>query len=469
MSTVTFSRSQLESADATYAAKWVAVGVTADGQVAAAYRVSSRAVPQVVVVAEGDDGSYVVFHDCRDTTGCWHAQGAIVLARKMQGQLPYEPAQASLRVGKSAVTVATDRPDVLDRSECQWPASVQAPPKPLELDDTDALFDPTDFPDPDPPAEGALEGVPGDTEWPAILAYLRREGCDPALIDRVRQWRATYRPVSLAAPTVLFHGAELGSTLRALIGGFHVLLSGPKATGKNTLALTVGWVLGRPVTDLAGHAQLAKEDLLAEVTLQVDAASGQVVTQKALGVLAEAARDGVFLVADELNAIPPDVLISAHALLDGRRRLTIPGVGVVEAAPAFRVIGTMNAGYAGTRPLNEATADRFVVIDMQPRAGTVSRLLEEVVGLDRRVRRALITFFERLADAVARQECDPAVLSVRGMLAAASLIALGETPVHALQMGVVNKVPPEDRDNVSELLQTLFSDSRGGGTEEEEA
>src|SRR5690606_24955359 len=54
-------------------------------------------------------------------------------------------------------------------------------------------------------------------------------------------------------PPVMYTGNILGVALAALLAGKHLILAGPKATGKNTLAETLSFVLNRPLWELSGH------------------------------------------------------------------------------------------------------------------------------------------------------------------------------------------------------------------------
>ena len=85
-----------------------------------------------------------------------------------------------------------------------------------------------------------------------IWKELQDEGIDKALLDEIRQFRAEHPATPEAAaripvPRFLYYGKEIWeSAAAALLCGEHLLLAGPKATGKNVLAENLAAVFGRP-------------------------------------------------------------------------------------------------------------------------------------------------------------------------------------------------------------------------------
>jgi MoxR-like ATPase len=77
------------------------------------------------------------------------------------------------------------------------------------------------------------------------------------------------------------------------------------------------------------------------------------------GPLLEAMRDGGFLYLEELNRAPDDTLNTLLAAL-AERRIAVPRVGVIEAAPTFRMIASMNPyDNVGTTRLSTSISDRL--------------------------------------------------------------------------------------------------------------
>ncbi len=274
-----------------------------------------------------------------------------------------------------------------------------------------------------------------------IWTELQAEGVDPALLEEASRYRARH-PVSPEAaervpqPRYLYYGKEVWeSAVSALLCGQHLLLSGPKATGKNVLAENLAAVFGRPLWDVSMYINVDAAALIGTDTLR----EGQVVFRE--GPVSRCARVGGFGVLDEVNMAKNEALAVLHATLDHRRVIDVPGYERIPLDEATRFIGTMNYGYAGTRELNEALVSRFVVLDMP----VISQ-----ENLKKLLRRSFPALKESWAEQFAllfrdlRQKCDSGEISaktldLRGLLAALHLMERGLGASQALYLGVINK------------------------------
>ena len=197
-----------------------------------------------------------------------------------------------------------------------------------------------------------------------IWKELADEGVDKGLLEEMQAFRAAHPAPEEArgrvpAPRFLYYGKEIWEgAAAALLCGQHLLLAGPKATGKNVLAENLAAAFGRPSWDVSMYVNVDAASLVGADTLK----DGEVVFRE--GPISKCARLGGFGVLDEVNMAKNEALAVLHATLDFRRVIDVPGYDRIVLDDAARFIGTMNYGYAGTRELNEALASRFVVIDM---------------------------------------------------------------------------------------------------------
>lgn len=288
-----------------------------------------------------------------------------------------------------------------------------------------------------------------------MLEQLREEGVSEELIAGILEFRREYpTPPELAGrvpqPPFMYYGREAWEeAVTALLCGENLLLSGPKATGKNVLAENLAAVFGRPAWDISLHVNTDAASLIGTDTLR----AGEVVLRR--GPVYECAASGGFGVLDEINMARNEALAVMHATLDFRRVIDVPGYERIAMDPAARFIATMNYGYAGTRELNEALASRFMVIEMPP-------ISDE--NLRRLLRRACPTlrdewagqFIELFGDM--RRKCESAEISskaldLRGLLSAVALMHRGLPAARALDMGLVNKVfEPFERQLVRDVI-----------------
>lgn len=274
-----------------------------------------------------------------------------------------------------------------------------------------------------------------------IWKELRDEGVDSGLLDEVRRFREAH-PLTPEAqervpvPKYLYYGREVWeSAAAALLCGEHLLLAGPKATGKNVLAEDLAALFGRPVWDVSMYVNVDAAALIGADTLK----DGQVVFRE--GPVCACARLGGFGVLDEVNMAKNEALAVLHATLDHRRVIDVPGYERIQLDDAARFIGTMNYGYAGTRELNEALTSRFAVIQVPAiDGGNLERLLtEEFPTLEKKYREQFVQLFLDLQKKCENAEISSKALDLRGMLDALRLIQKGLSAGTALDMGITNK------------------------------
>ena len=274
-----------------------------------------------------------------------------------------------------------------------------------------------------------------------IWKELRDEGVDSGLLDEVRRFREAH-PLTPEAqervpvPKYLYYGREVWeSAAAALLCGEHLLLAGPKATGKNVLAENLAALFGRPVWDVSMYVNVDAAALIGADTLK----DGQVVFRE--GPVCACARLGGFGVLDEVNMAKNEALAVLHATLDHRRVIDVPGYERIQLDDAARFIGTMNYGYAGTRELNEALVSRFVVVDM-PVIGQddlCKLLLRGFPRLKKSWAQQLAALFDDLRAKCSSGEISARALDLRGLLTALRLMERGLSPEAALEMGIINK------------------------------
>ena len=111
-----------------------------------------------------------------------------------------------------------------------------------------------------------------------IWKELQDEGVDHALLEEIRRFAAAHPvPPEAAAripkPRYFYYGREVWeSAAAALLCGQHLLLAGPKATGKNVLAEDLAAVFGRPMWDVSMYVNVDAAALIGADTRTVYAA-----------------------------------------------------------------------------------------------------------------------------------------------------------------------------------------------------
>ncbi|ORX62531.1 P-loop containing nucleoside triphosphate hydrolase protein [Hesseltinella vesiculosa] len=139
---------------------------------------------------------------------------------------------------------------------------------------------------------------------------------------------------------------------------FPVLIQGPTSAGKTSMIEYLAKKTGHRFVRINNHEHTDLQEYLGTYVSNPD---GQLVFQE--GVLVEALRHGYWIVLDELNLAPSDVLEALNRLLDDNRELLIPETQeVVKPHPHFMLFATQNpAGlYGGRKALSRAFRNRFL-------------------------------------------------------------------------------------------------------------
>ena len=139
---------------------------------------------------------------------------------------------------------------------------------------------------------------------------------------------------------------------------YPVLLQGPTSSGKTSMIEYLARVSGNKFVRINNHEHTDLQEYLGTYVSDPD---GHLHYQE--GVLVHALREGHWVVLDELNLAPTDVLEALNRLLDDNRELLIPETQqVVRPHKNFMLFATQNPPgmYGGRKVLSRAFRNRFV-------------------------------------------------------------------------------------------------------------
>ena len=152
---------------------------------------------------------------------------------------------------------------------------------------------------------------------------------------------------------------NLNNLIRAIsTRRYPVLIQGPTSSGKTSMIEHLAKCSGNKFLRINNHEHT---DLQEYMGSYVSDADGKFTFQE--GVLVRALREGHWVVLDELNLAPTDVLEALNRLLDDNRELLIPETQeVVRPHEDFMLFATQNpAGlYGGRKVLSRAFRNRFL-------------------------------------------------------------------------------------------------------------
>ena len=156
---------------------------------------------------------------------------------------------------------------------------------------------------------------------------------------------------------------HLGKLARAVLFGKHpVLVQGPTSSGKTSIIQYLACRTGHKVVRINNHEHTDVAEYIGSFS---PTSSGKLEFKE--GPLVQAMREGWWVVLDELNLAPSEVLEALNRLLDDNRELFIPDTQeTVRPHPHFMLFATQNPPgiYGGRKVLSEAFRNRFLEVHM---------------------------------------------------------------------------------------------------------
>lgn len=147
----------------------------------------------------------------------------------------------------------------------------------------------------------------------------------------------------------------------AMTQKYPILLQGPTSSGKTSMVEYLAGCTGHNCVRINNHEHTDLQEYLGTYSSN---SQGNFVFEE--GILVKALRWGHWLVLDELNLAPSDVLEALNRLLDDNRELLIPETQeVIKPHPNFVLFATQNpAGlYGGRKHLSRAFRNRFLELN----------------------------------------------------------------------------------------------------------
>ena len=290
-----------------------------------------------------------------------------------------------------------------------------------------------------------------------ILENLREQDIRESLIKDIEYFRNVYdvkdelKERVTKSPAFFIGKDILEMCITGILEEENILLSGPKATGKNLLSDNLSEIFGRPQWNTSFHINTDSASLIGTDTF-ID---NEVKLRR--GSVYECAVNGGFGIFDEINMAKNDAIVVLHSALDYRRVIDVPGYERINLHPATRFIGTMNYEYAGTKELNEALVSRFLVIDMPAVDEEKLKMIlkREFPSVDDEKLYQFIGIFLDLQLKAENGEISTKAIDLRGMIGALKTIKRGLKPTLAINMGITGKTfDIYEKEMVSDIIRT---------------
>ena len=142
------------------------------------------------------------------------------------------------------------------------------------------------------------------------------------------------------------------------LSNYAVLLEGPTSCGKTSIVEFLAKCLNQKILRINNNQNTEVEEYLGSYTTDKN---GNFYFNE--GFLVKAVKEGFWIILDEINLAPSEVLEALNRLLDDNRELYLPESNtVIKAHENFRIFAAMNPSetYAGRKDLSDAFKNRFI-------------------------------------------------------------------------------------------------------------
>lgn len=250
------------------------------------------------------------------------------------------------------------------------------------------------------------------------------------------------------------HNALLEQTAIAMEQGMPVLFIGETGTGKTSLVRHLAAITKNGFMRVNHNGGTTVEDIVGRYLIDANG------TKWVDGALIKAMKEGLWYLADEINAASAEINFVYHALLDDDAKVTLVEKDheIVRPHPNFRFFGAMNppTDYAGTKELNRALLSRFAVIKVDyPSPDIETGILVSRTGISKEDAEMLVEMAGKIRVAY-QQEKFRYVLSTRDLLQWAQLKNVYGKFIMAAEMSVLNKVDADDFEAVKDAISMKF-------------
>ena len=141
---------------------------------------------------------------------------------------------------------------------------------------------------------------------------------------------------------------------------YAVLVEGPTSCGKTSIVEFLAQCMNQKILRINNNQNTEVEEYLGSYTTDKN---GNFYFNE--GFLVKAVKEGFWIILDEINLAPSEVLEALNRLLDDNRELYLPESNtVIKAHKNFRIFAAMNPSetYAGRKDLSDAFKNRFIHI-----------------------------------------------------------------------------------------------------------
>lgn len=257
-------------------------------------------------------------------------------------------------------------------------------------------------------------------------------------------------------------GKNVSNVLMDIIENRRVMLVGHAGSGKTSLVEQIAALADQGVERVNFNGQTTVADFIGFWSVK----NGETVWID--GALPRAAKNGFWLLCDEIDFGEPSILADLNPVLerDGKVVLKEKGGEVIVPHPNFRVFSTANTVgcmskfrglYQGTNIMNEAFLDRWrcYVIEYMSEAEESLVLTKTVPKISSQLAAPIIRVANDIRQAFFKEEVS-CTFSTRRVIDWAELMVRLKDPMAAAEIAVFSKVSSEDAEVIKGIISRIL-------------
>lgn len=238
----------------------------------------------------------------------------------------------------------------------------------------------------------------------------------------------------------------------AIKANLPVLLQGDTSTGKTSLILALATKYQRKVIRINNHNQTESSDYMGNYLSTKDG------IKFSPGPLITAMKKGYWVILDELNLAPSDVLEVLNRLLDDNRELYVPEMDeTIRPHPDFRIFATQNLNYGGRHGLAKSFRNRFIEIFFYEKSeADIKEILEKSYSMPPSFTKYMLSIYSTLKT----ERTLNSFISLRDMFKWARRQPTGYYDLFEIGLDIIieRQRSQEDKNTVISVFKIVFQD-----------
>lgn len=245
---------------------------------------------------------------------------------------------------------------------------------------------------------------------------------------------------------------QMNDVCLAIKANLPVLLQGDTSTGKTSLIIALATKFNKKIIRINNHNQTESSDYIGSYISTKDGIRFNP------GPLITAMKKGYWIILDELNLAPSDVLEVLNRLLDDNKELYVPEMDeIIKPHIDFRLFATQNINYGGRQGLAKSFRNRFIEIFFYEKSESdIKEILEKSYSMPSSFTKYMLAIYSALKT----ERSLNSFITLRDMFKWAKRQPTGYYDLFEIGLDIVyeRQRSQEDKNIVVSIFRNVFSE-----------